>query len=387
MWKLIYRMSSNLYILLAFFMLSCMGCSSDVVSNKNDKNDIISDATLIKTKTKSFELDSETPPSSNHYQILNTDTLIYFTLLNSYNNSIYFYDFNTSDFLFKRTYVKVGPNGVGKIFGYYVHSLDSIFIHNYDASKLFLMNEDCAKLRTYDLDSEHNYNPSAKVFKNSPGKIFNDILYMTGNITGEYADETAENRPVLIKLDLTKGELSYNIGYPEEFRKGNYGGGQYRWINSNFKVQDSLILISFATGHNLRVYNVSKDTSYMHQMSSSYIDGIPSIPARIFSVSKQEIRDHFIVNGSYQSVGFVPYGEFYFRKVYLPKKDYDPSNFNGLQSSYILTDKNFKKIGEKLFPLRSYSDFCISPIGLMLRKMDVGEDVLMFDIFELKYNE
>ncbi|WP_340154094.1 DUF4221 family protein [uncultured Marivirga sp.] len=372
-------------IICFFLILFAISCSNEV-KNKNNQKEIESSHELMKVGSKSFELDDETAPQSNQFQVFRTkDSLEILTFLNNYNNSIYFYDFESEGFLYKKTYEKEGAHGVGDIFGYHIHNLDSIFIYNYGMSKLFLFNAEENMINSYNLNQSKKYLPAARVATNSPIVVVDNTAYLTGNIAGEYNDETAENRPLLIKLNLVSKEVDYQISYPEIFREGNWGGGQYRWLSHNYNPIDSLLFFSFSVSHDFKFLDLKNGKVFNKYAGSKYIEEIPSISSSkmLNSISKEEIRDHFIINGSYQETGYVPSDNFYFRTVYLPESNYDPAAFNGLQSSMVLLDRYFDVIGETVFGKRSYGTFVISKTGLYLKKFSDNEDAIIFDQFKL----
>jgi hypothetical protein len=374
--------------ILTFFFIGLFfsSCSNDVKSINNEGK-LESSHKLVKIGSKEFNLDKETAPQSNQFQIFRAkDSSEILTFLNSYNNSIYFYDFDNEEFLYKKTFEKEGDNGVGSIFGYHIHNLDSIFIYNYGMSKLFLFDSAQSMINSYEINQNQKFSPTAKVATNSPIVILNNLVYMTGNIAGEYSDETAENRPVLLKLDLETKEFEYQISYPAIFREANWGGGQYRWLSHYYNPVDSLMFFSFSVSHDLKFLDLKSGDVFNQYMGSNYITEIPSVSSTSLfnSISKEKIRNHFIINGSYQQVGFVLSDEYYFRKVWLPEKNFDPRNFNGFKTTLILMNRDFEKIGEMIFSPRSYGDFVISSSGLSLKKYTDKEDVLIFDQFKLK---
>jgi len=375
-------------VLLLPFIIVFVSCSSDV-SSVNTEQPIEATHELAKAGRKTFKLDQETAPESRQFQIfVRQDSTELLTFLNSYNNSIYFYDFETEEFLYNQTFEKEGANGAGGIFGYHIHSEDSVFIHNYSSSMLFLFDGGQNKINSYSLEPDVRYVPAAKVSTSSPITIVGDTAYMTGNIAGEYNDETAENRPVLIKLNLDTKAINYDIAYPKIFREANWGGGQYRWLSHYYNPVDSLLFFSFSVDHDLIFLDLKNDEIFNQYAGSNFIDEIPSISSfsALNSISKQKIYSHFIVNGSYQYVGYVPSDEFYFRTLFLPESSYDPKTFNGLEISVVLMNRAYEKIGEIVFPKRSYrpNSFLISSEGLYFQKFTDKEDVLIFDQFKLK---
>ena len=95
-------------------------------------------------ETLSFPIDSDTKNNFNIYSVYkDKDGKEYFTFQNIENNTIHFYDLKQQKPAFRITPSQEGSNGVGRIFGYYIQNLDSIYVFNFYESGLYLINKNC----------------------------------------------------------------------------------------------------------------------------------------------------------------------------------------------------------------------------------------------------
>lgn len=111
-------------------LLLFQSCAYDIVTNKNDKkNNLTASYELLQIGEKRFLLDDESQPRNRCIQLyedIKTDSL-YYTFYNEYNNSIYVYDYLSSNLIKKIQFDKEGSDGVYPYrSGYYISSFDSI---------------------------------------------------------------------------------------------------------------------------------------------------------------------------------------------------------------------------------------------------------------------
>ncbi|MDR2810206.1 MAG: DUF4221 domain-containing protein, partial [Tannerellaceae bacterium] len=85
---------------------------------------------LVKSdKELSFPLDKYMKSSLYAYSLYTDgEGKEYFTIRNPETNDIHFYDMATRRPEFKVSFAREGNHGVGRITGYYIHNLDSIFL-------------------------------------------------------------------------------------------------------------------------------------------------------------------------------------------------------------------------------------------------------------------
>ena len=122
--------------LLLFFLFLSISCSTHKKYGACELKE--TDETL------SFPIDSDTKNNFNIYSVYkDKDGKEYFTFQNIENNTIHFYDLKQQKPAFRITPSQEGSNGVGRIFGYYIQNLDSIYVFNFYESGLYLINKNC----------------------------------------------------------------------------------------------------------------------------------------------------------------------------------------------------------------------------------------------------
>ena len=94
------------YLLL--FSTTFISCSNSIVSSKNEQaGRLQSKYNLIVNSEKKILLDDYTAPKSPYMQIYqDTSGIKMLTLLNPYNNSIYFYNYTNGEFIKKFITIK-----------------------------------------------------------------------------------------------------------------------------------------------------------------------------------------------------------------------------------------------------------------------------------------
>lgn len=344
---------------------------------------------LDKAQDKVFPLDSITSAVSNNYQFHPSDSINYLTFLNDFDNSIYFYDYDSSSYKFKVKYSNEGPNGVGKIMGYSVINKDSILLYNYSKSQLFISDIKGNLNNQIDLSSKIKYQPAPKVSTAQPIILHNKNFWLSGNITGEYSDQSPQNRKVLISYNSELHELAYHLPYPEIYGEGSYGGGTYRWIYHTVNPTKNLLVVSFPASHDLYGFDIkNEDTIKIRNSGSKYIDQIEGFPGNsLFSTDKQALRNHFNKTGSYSSIIYDGYREVYYRYAHHPILDYDEKIREKRvgNGSIIIYDEDLNRIGETLIPKLSHwsKQLIVTKEGLNILQIQEDENSMIFSVFEL----
>lgn len=124
---------------------------------------------------------------------------IWFSFLNTYNNTIYFYDYHTRILSHKLQLAKSVNDTLDNITGFSFHNKDSLFIYGYKNKKIALVNFDGYLKKVYDLKTSSSLNikypPSPHAWTSSPMTYHEGKLYLSGYNTGELIDETKKIVP------------------------------------------------------------------------------------------------------------------------------------------------------------------------------------------------
>jgi hypothetical protein len=368
-------------------LLCCLGCNMQI-EIENPWVDYSNIRELEKDGEKKFQLDSLARPSSNSIQYFqDTHGREYFSFLNDLNNSIYFYDYSTTDFLFKIDFQLEGPNGVGNLMGHHIESLDTIVVYNYAMEKLFFSNKRGEIYKTIALTREANdkrkYLPSPKLWTDIPLIWRDSVICMIGNISGEFLDETEENRPIGVFIDIHSGKTKYAIPYSKPYKGANWGGQLFRRVYHTFNEDENKLVISFPADHHLTVYSFN-DSIYQVHAGSNQIKTIKSYPSKRYLFNdKEKILKHFLENGSYAGVFYDKYRKLYYRIFLIPVEEYNPAHAESRtkQVGVVVYDENFQLLGQKVFEKFSHSAqaLFVSPEGIFIQTFTDEEDLFVFN--------
>ncbi|MCE7056528.1 DUF4221 domain-containing protein [Algoriphagus sp. AGSA1] len=176
---------------------------------------------------------------------------------------------------------KEGPDGIGSMNGFFVHTMDSIFVVNSFGWQVHLMNGN-QKLKTYntkegipvlDQITPFTTNNALKGFVN--GKI---IFYGFPEIPYEGLDYHSKVS-VAQSIDISTGLNTVGIGYPLEYHDHNWPG--VITIMNEQAVSQDLIYMSFPLSDSVYVYNSSfnllksLDISSINKRETSNFDSQP----------------------------------------------------------------------------------------------------------------
>jgi hypothetical protein len=388
-------MKTNLFLYFIFF-ISLISCSyGGSVLNEEQKNHA-NNCTLVFSGIKEFDLDDETSYTVPYIQLIDADTATYFSFHNTYNNSIYFYDYDSSNLSKRIHYEKEGNNGVGDIQGYFYLNDDSIFIYSYWGHILFLTNADGKVLSKKKIDE--SLDRSSGIIYSSPypqtstpiKKNGSNIIF-AGFIAGETTTETEVNRPVGILYDFNAQTSNYVINYPPQYAKYNWGGG-FTYRIPYFDVDEQSMIISFSADHYLVKYSLATGTQERHYAGSSSIKKIKSYSyPKDVEIDENRAWEWYMKNPSYQSVFYDKYEKMYYRIARLPVKDYNlGDNGNKKPKIIIVLDANLNYLGEVTLPNDINYEFTncfVSRDGLNIQVINENEDKLIFYQYNFFLNE
>lgn len=337
-------------------------------------------------ETLSFPIDSDTKNNFNIYSVYkDKDGKEYFTFQNIENNTIHFYDLKQQKPAFRITPSQEGSNGVGRIFGYYIQNLDSIYVFNFYESGLYLINKNCDLL---DKQPFLGLKPSCFMATASqlPVRI-EHTLY-----TCIEPNRLIEHDPVSVAINMnTKEEKKLPFDYPD------YPGSEVKLKRYGMEASYS------------RCYDGQRFIYSFHYDENIYVatpehDSIRKVPVRSKYFDKVQLPDEltaspedFCVNAWYNNLLYDPYREVYYRIAYPPStldkgvRPMELVQFGRKNFSIIILDKDFRILGETLFPDNTYNPtiMLVRPEGLYISDShylnpQFNDDILSFRKFELK---
>lgn len=366
------------HLLLFFFLLLSIACSTDKKYGACELKE--TDETL------SFPIDSDTKNNFNIYSVYkDKDGKEYLTFQNFENNTIHFYDLKQQKPAFRITPPQEGSNGVGRTFGYYIQNLDSIYLFSFYEKEFHLINKECTLLdkQSYPEQKSTCFMATAS----HPPVRLGRTLY-----TCIEPNRLIEHDPVsfTIDMDTKEGKALHSFDYPDypgsEVKLKRYG------MEANYSrcYDGQRFIYSFHYDENIYVATPEHDSIRKIPVKSKYFDKV-QLPDEL-TASPED----FCVNAWYNDLLYDPYREVYYRIAYPPStldkgvRSMELLQFGRKNFSIIILDKEFRILGETLFPDNTYNPkiMLVRPEGLYISDSHYlnprfSDDILSFRKFEL----
>ena len=344
----------------------------------------------------SFELDSDTRYNGFYlYPFTGKDGKEYLSFLNYRTNQLLFYDFETCDFLFKTEMDREGPDGISLISGYYIKDFDNMYVSSYSDQGLLRIDTSrhIVQKIPYGVTAGGytvvpSYTPSSYPYI-APVFIGNK-MYMT-QMAADHIYPAAKT-PVSVAIDTSTHvceELPFYFGDvlgSEQFTRS----GEARFS----RIFDGRHFVySFYASHPVYVASVDHKEVRKIELKSQYIGEIKA--ETMPEDANQAVKRHLEVP-RYGDLIYDSYREVYYRFVYPEttleenKKWMGASMFGRKKFSVMILDKDFRLIGETLFPEGIYNSyvFFVHKDGLYISSdyqinYDQPEGTLNFERFDL----
>ena len=374
--------------LLAVISLFCLlSCVDKKVQTKESYNLVASDKQL------SFALDPNTKTFILALFLFTDETgKEYLTFQNQDQNEILFYDMNSRKLEFKVKPAYEGPNGVGQVLGYYVHTIDSIFLTISGTNEIVLVN------RNAEIKDKINYERA------EDGTLLTDFCSISSvyqpiiMIDKEMYIMSGCNRwlekdPISAVINLEDKTIHalpyYYPSFPGADNKAKRAGIEEH-LSRCFDGKH--FVYSFYFDETIYIASQDHDSIKEVKVKSKYIDKV-----RLLDDYGNLTFTDACENPNYGNLLFDKYRNVYYRIAYpeteiekevkgLELLQYGRKNF-----SIIILDKNFNIIGETLFPDYTYNStvMFVREDGLYISDShylnpDYSDDELSFKCFTLK---
>ena len=374
--------------LLAVISLFCLlSCVDKKVQTKESFNLVASDKQL------SFALDPNTKTFILALFPFTDETgKEYLTFQNQDQNEILFYDMNSRKLEFKVKPAYEGPNGVGQVLGYYVHTIDSIFLTLVGVCNIALIDKN-AKLKdniSYEKSSDgtkltqhyatsSTYCPIAMIDK--------EMYIMSG------CNRWLEKDPISAVINMEDKTIhAFPYYYPSFLGADNKAkrAGIEEHLSRCFDGKH--FVYSFHFDETIYIASQDHDSIKEVKVKSKYIDKVRLLD----DYGNLTITDA-CENPNYGNLLFDKYRNVYYRIAY-PETEIEKEvkgmellQYGRKNFSIIILDKNFNIIGETLFPDYTYNStvMFVREDGLYISDShylnpDYSDDVLSFKCFTLK---
>ncbi|WP_293740564.1 DUF4221 family protein [uncultured Parabacteroides sp.] len=378
-------MNKYIYFIIYLFFSTLSSC---IQEKKEDRYK------LVKTDVElSFPIDSQTrnyPKSMFLYK--DNNNVEYMTFQNQEKNEILLYDISTCKLKTKIKYDIEGNNGVGFMWGYYIHNLDSIFLTSRDLSEIYLTDSNGNVKNTYLYDmskdsiSIDNYCSISFLYMPMILKD-NHLIIVRG------CNRHSTPNPICASIDLkTKVVQTYTYEYPvlpntdnKQKRAGIELYFSRCFNNKNF-------IYSFYYDEDLYIQDNTQQKLTKKKAKSSFIEKVV-VPDDYGKTTLKEMCE--IPN--YGNILYDPYRDVYYRIAY-PATEIDKQikplelmDFGRKKFSIIILDHDLNVIGETLLPENTYNSslIFIRKDGLYISNShylnsNYDDDILSFSKFELK---
>jgi hypothetical protein len=353
--------------------------------HENDNNELI-DLTLVNARELVFLSDTNSRNFSL-YPAYFYDSLTskeFFVNRNEILDGLDFYDYNSGEMVKRLVFPSDGPGSVAELSGFFIKSMDSIFIADRNKNQVLLVNDSGQVQDQYALPVEH--------FRSTFTTILSKFFVVEDKLIMNYsAYETAENTggtPSAILYDLKKKELIRMLPplSPHQLADNNYSLNQTgQRINQG---HGNSTVSRFGPLPFIYHYNLEQAELIMHQLKSKrQKDQVKPMGL----VPKDELR---YLEESYMQTIYDPYRKLYY-SIYrgdIPPKnrDNEDNTLEDMQMSIIIADTLFRYRGEIILEKDKYlrTPF-ISKEGLLMPKSHMNfkgeeEGKMKYDLFKIE---
>ena len=286
-----------------------------------------------------------------------------------------------------------GNNSVGRIFSFYIHKLDSIFLFQQFSPNIYLTDTSGSvrKKITVQVPEMHTFPFVHLTYFSSPAVLVGEDLVVKtrpADVHNQITNDVLSKRHLTYSINLNNGEtelLSHKF-------PNNYLVDGYRFFDFSFAKGLDKWVYSFHSDHDL-YYSDARNTSLASVTAkSNYINGFRNFD---LSGSREENYRYFASAPNYKSIFYDKFKNVYYRVCY-PKIELTSEEeimkyrFVPKMFSILILDSELNVIGETLFEKEKFlpDNLFITEAGVYLSKNhpdnpDLEEDYLSFALFEL----
>lgn len=388
----------RLHLYFACSFIAFASCSSNQIKVINEKEGKLNSTyQLAINGEKKFSLDSETPTRPPYLQIYTDSTgrrLLSF--LNTYKNSIYFYDYDDTSYQKKITYNREGDNAIMRVAGYYIKNWDSIYVYNMPMTEVVLADsaskvKSRISLRTNETDWPDRY-PQYWLKTLKPFIFVENKLFLTGQIFKSLSSSNITKFKFTACIDLNNNGVEFRYTYPEEIygHDSNWEDGTPTQVYPALS-HDGKMIHSFPASHNLYLHDLSSD-------SVSIVYGGSNVATTIHSIDYDDrehtpselLLTHYVQQDMYGGIIYDKYRKVYYRFIErgIPDATLKTSMKDKLINVIIMNEK-FEYLGETTLGNGNewnWENSFVTKEGLNIECLDTNdldELYLKFKIFAL----
>ncbi|MCE7054895.1 DUF4221 domain-containing protein [Algoriphagus sp. AGSA1] len=368
------------------FLQSC-GSGSDNITTPQE---LVTDGEVL-----SLQIDSQTSNVSDGLFAYEDKNGSWLFNLNMSNNEIQLYNLDSGKMHKRIVFDLEGPNGVGFVQGFFVHSMDSIFLFGFPDGELHLSDT------TAKVISKINYEPPAghdfafihnAYFVSDPILLGDKLLVKTrpNMRASEATSAYLSDKKLTYSIDLNSNEVTLSkMGYPADYTLG----GAKLLDFSMARAEDKLVY-SFIADHNLYVSDLEGEVHSVVPAKSQYLEqtfqSFPDITDRT------ALQSYLFASDRYERVLYDKYRGVFYRFVFPKVAIENEEEINQLRRfprkfSVMILDKELNILGEKLMPENTYypGNSFVGEEGLYISinhpdNPKNREDLMSFEVFKLR---
>lgn len=380
----------NLFYIFIFFIL-LNACSTKEEASINQRYKFQDTYTFKLKASFSLPLDSVTSHYSECVQYFENDSLQLFAMHNQPKNSIYIYDYVSKKLKTLIALPTEGARGVGEIDGFYIHTLDSIFLPSTNTQAMYLINRKGNILQKYKYNRQSTKDVVQILFHSQTMALVDGKLYCPTPPRGNDRNTTLTE-----VLDLKTKKWNSYVTMPESYDKGFFGAVNFYLAKRTYNPNKKSFCFSFPIDNYVYEYDVTKQVNKQYAGSKYLQDVKPMASTKIWA-SFQNTYTFYRKMPSYREIFYDKYKKLYYRIAEHPiSEEFINSNDilkKGMKNfSIIILDENLKKVGEYLPPKYTYTS-TITPTkeGLLILNFKKSEEKdneenAFYDLFEIVEN-
>jgi hypothetical protein len=390
--------SKRLFI--CFLLIVPFSCTNkDFIKLENEKKGTL--RSIFKLElfgTKQFTLDSVTAPRPQYIQLF-SDSLknLNFTFLNTFNNSIYFYNYNSLK-LVKKVVFNKGASGIKAPLGYFIKNMDSIYVYNIAQMEVVLGNDKGViknkislkgkgNIRDWSLHYPQYYPETVVPFIATTGK-----LLLTGQSFSSIPETAIRTFKFTAEIDLGSGKVNFIHKYPENLygSNSNWEGGPFTRVFSELHPNGDKLIYSFPVSHNLYIADIKSESYAKVYGGGNFAGTIQPVNFPLKDMEERKSSLHFMREDLYTAIKYDKYRKVYYRFL-----------LNGLPNAtlgtrrvekpltIIIMDEKFNYLGENTLGTCEewyWPNSFVTKEGLNIEYVGKkpNEDHLLFKIFTIK---
>jgi len=380
--------------------LLLMACTTNPLQIKNEKKGTLKARIELELiGEKKFELDDSTAPKPEYTQVfIAHNKERYLTFLNTFTNSIYFYNYTTETYNKRINWPKTGAGGIAHFMAYHIKSFDSIYLFNKRMQEIVLSNDKSEIVHRISLMinlNDKNWNlkyPQYRPQTVIPFIQTSNELLMTGFFFGVLPESIVSNFRVTACLNFKTNQLRFSNTYPEELYGHNYNwySDMLTLVYPEILPGGSKLVLSFPVSHNLYVTDMNTGVSKKVYGGSNFTGTINALSSSQKDPSVEDVTHHFMRNDSYTAIKYDKFRHVYYRFLLgaLPENDINKP-YKEKRVSVIVMDENFNYLGENVIGTWenwNWQNSFVTSEGLNIEYngKDSEEKYIIFKIFTLK---